>query len=177
MFEKEAEKYISNLDECRTKDLMRDSFKDGAEFVYNKANEWHRVSDKLPEMDALVYLWKKGEDFPVVACRHIFCGQKEWVWDCMWGSGYTMSQSKGKDYLWKEIILPAEIVKEQKTSKGFYVYNPAGSKPSHIHETLEEAKAEAERIFKLNLNAGIQEPIEVLEIVAQCVPEIKIKWS
>lgn len=36
MFEKEAEKYTSNLDECRTKDLMRDSFKDGAEFVYNE---------------------------------------------------------------------------------------------------------------------------------------------
>ena len=37
MFEKEVEKYISNLDECRTKDLMRDAFKDGAEFGYNKA--------------------------------------------------------------------------------------------------------------------------------------------
>ena len=37
MFEKEAEKYISNLDECRTKNLMRDAFKDGAEFGYNKA--------------------------------------------------------------------------------------------------------------------------------------------
>ena len=37
MFEKEAEKYISNLDECRIKDLMRDAFKDGAEFGYNKA--------------------------------------------------------------------------------------------------------------------------------------------
>ena len=37
MFEKEAEKYISNLDECRTKDLMRDAFKDGAELGYNKA--------------------------------------------------------------------------------------------------------------------------------------------
>ena len=37
MFEKEAEKYISNLDECRTKDLMRDAFKDGVEFGYNKA--------------------------------------------------------------------------------------------------------------------------------------------
>ena len=71
----------------------------------------------------------------------------------------------------------AEIVKDQKTSKGFYVYNPTGSKPSHIHKTLEEAKAEAERILKLNLNAGIQEPIEVLEIVTKCVPEIKIKWS
>lgn len=39
MFEKEAKEYVSNLDECRTKDLMRDSFKDGAEFGYNKANE------------------------------------------------------------------------------------------------------------------------------------------
>lgn len=86
-----------------------DGFKDGATFGYNKANEWYRVSDKLPEMDVLVYLWKKGDDFPVVARRHIFYGQKEWVWDCMWGSGYTMSQSKGKDYLWKEITLPNEV--------------------------------------------------------------------
>ena len=41
MFEKEAEKYLGNLDECRTKDLMRDAFKDGAKFGYSKANEWH----------------------------------------------------------------------------------------------------------------------------------------
>ena len=53
--------------------------KKGAEFGYNKANEWHRVSDKLPEMDMLVYLWKKGKDFPVVAYRHFPYGQKEWV--------------------------------------------------------------------------------------------------
>ena len=39
MFEKEAEKYTSNLDECRTKDLMGDAFKDGTEFGYNKCNE------------------------------------------------------------------------------------------------------------------------------------------
>ena len=39
MFEKEAEKYTSNLDECRTKDLMGDAFKDGAEFGYNKCKE------------------------------------------------------------------------------------------------------------------------------------------
>ena len=45
MFEKEAEEYTSNLDECRTKDLMGDAFKDGAEFGYNKANEWYKVAD------------------------------------------------------------------------------------------------------------------------------------
>ena len=122
MFEKEAEDYsIDTYETCLYDNLpyvndsraREESFKDGAEFGYNqgkaKANEWHRVSDKLPALDAFVYLWKKGDDFPVVACRHIFCGQKEWVWDCMWGSGYTMSQLKGKDYLWKEMVLPKEI--------------------------------------------------------------------
>ena len=84
-------------------------FKKGAEFGYNKANEQHKVSDKLPALDAFVYLWKKGKAFPVVACRHFPYGKKEWVWDCMWGSGYTMSQLKGKDYLWKEITPPKEI--------------------------------------------------------------------
>ena len=84
-------------------------FKKGAEFGYNKANEWHKVADKLPEMDVPVYLWKKGKDFPVVACRHFPYGKKEWVWNCEWGSGFTISQLKGRDFLWKEIILPKEI--------------------------------------------------------------------
>ena len=81
------------------------------EFGYNKTNEWHRVSCQLPEMDVLVYLWKEDEDFPIVARRHIPYGHKEWIWDCKWGSGYEISQSKAKDYFWKEIILP-EISKE-----------------------------------------------------------------
>ena len=115
MFEKEAEeiekeaiKWVKDVfpnDEFKQSGISR-ALVEFAELGYNKANEWHRVSDKLPALDAFVYLWKKGDDFPVVACRHIFYGQKEWVWDCMWGSGYTMSQLKGKDYLWKEIILP-----------------------------------------------------------------------
>ena len=86
---------------------IKQAYLAGAEFGYNKANEWYRVSDKLPKMDVFVYLWRKGDDFPVVACRHIFRGHKEWVWYCMWGSGFTVSQLKGKDRLWKEITLPA----------------------------------------------------------------------
>ena len=103
--------------------VKEESFKDGANYGYKKANEWHRVSDQLPEMDVFVYLWKEGDDCPVVACRHIFHGYKEWVWYCMWGSSYTMSQLKGKDYLytmsqlkgkdylWKEMVLPKVAVK------------------------------------------------------------------
>lgn len=130
MFEKEAEDNKPPYAFCafNTKcELWKDGFQKGAKFGYNKAfieadknlkaivtdfnkaNEWHRVSDKLPEMDVFVYLWKEGKDFPVVARRHFPYGQKEWVWDCMWGSGFTISQFKGRDYLWKEITLPKEI--------------------------------------------------------------------
>ena len=111
MFDKELEEY-KNQSKWKGKIFMKDEeicFKDGAELGYNKANEWHRVSDKLPEMDVLVYLWKKGKDFPVVACRHFPYGKKEWVWNCEWGSGFTISQLKGRDFLWKEIIPPKEI--------------------------------------------------------------------
>ena len=125
--EKLAEEYYyetytvtSNFEEeaIRKKNIMsafltglKTGKQEGAEFGYNKANEWHRVSDKLPAMDAFVYLWKKGKDFPVVARRHLPYGQKEWVWDCMWGSGFTISQLKGKDYLWKDMVLPKVAVK------------------------------------------------------------------
>ncbi|MBO7733649.1 MAG: hypothetical protein J6S67_13885 [Methanobrevibacter sp.] len=114
MFEKDAEergnekiKGNNDLARCSRKSY-KDGFKDGAEFGYNKANEWHKVSDKLPEMDVLVYLWNNIDDFPVVACRHIPYGQKKWFWDCKWGSGFTVSQLAGEDYLWKEIVLPKE---------------------------------------------------------------------
>ena len=111
MFEKEAEEYgLHQALWCPSESGdLRDAFKDGAEFGYNKANEWHRVSDKLPEMDVFVYLWTKGKDFPVVAYRHSPYGQKEWVWNCELGSGFSISQLKGRDYLWKEIVLPKEI--------------------------------------------------------------------
>ena len=129
MFEKEAEEYAENNAYKYANDYItcQEAYQSGTEFGYNKAfveadknltavvtdfnkaNEWYRVSDKLPEMDVLVYLWKKGRDFPLVARRHIPYGQKEWVWDCMWGSGFTVSQLKGKDYFWKEIVLPKEI--------------------------------------------------------------------
>ena len=111
MFEKEAEDNKPPYAFCAldTKcELWKDGFQKGAEFGYNKANEWHKASDKLPEMDVLVYLWNRLNDFPIIASRHIPYGYKEWVWDCKWGSGFTVSQSVGKDYLWKEIVLPKE---------------------------------------------------------------------
>ncbi len=112
MFEKEAKEY--QIEVIAKKDYPHSIATDwqrGAEFGYNKANEWHKVSDKLPEMDVIVYLWHENERFPVCAYRHIPYGkiEKDWVWECYWGSGYTVTQSVAKDYWWKEILFPKEI--------------------------------------------------------------------
>ena len=57
MFEKEAEEYlydrldpkaidsVSEFSNKHIEDAIISSYKDGAEFGYNKANEWHYVKD------------------------------------------------------------------------------------------------------------------------------------
>ena len=47
MFEKEAEKWVENNFHNTEEDYIK-AFKDGAEFGYNKANEWHDLR-KNPE--------------------------------------------------------------------------------------------------------------------------------
>ena len=44
MFEKEAEKWVENNLHSTEEDYIK-AFKDGAEFGYNKANEWHYVKE------------------------------------------------------------------------------------------------------------------------------------
>ena len=56
MFEKEAEEYV---DLSGNRNYTERAFKDGAEFGYNKATEWHYVKDgDLPKIGkpCLVYL-------------------------------------------------------------------------------------------------------------------------
>ena len=71
MFEKEAEEYMSNLDECRTKDLIKNAFKDGAEFGYNKANEWHNLQENPTDLplntDPVLCLGSTG----FIVCKYI----------------------------------------------------------------------------------------------------------
>lgn len=59
--EKEAKKYAEKhifYDEGRERHYydktLTEIFKDGAEFGYNKANEWHKLSEKYPEADKIV---------------------------------------------------------------------------------------------------------------------------
>ena len=79
MFEKEAEEWVKeNMDCCKTDNSVnqtipyfdeeerccaKSAFQDGAEFGYNKANEWHYVKDgDLPKgKGAVLIYWKSGD--------------------------------------------------------------------------------------------------------------------
>lgn len=69
MFEKEAEEYtlkrlvdLEDFDSYqsaydRFENGVQDAFKDGADFGYNKANEWHYVKDELPKDNEYVLIY------------------------------------------------------------------------------------------------------------------------
>ena len=99
MFEKDAEEYqIANTDYSKT-DSIADAFQDGAEFGYNKANEWHYVKDgDFPkdetEKEYLVALKSEYSGFYYeidIWCNSLHC---------------FASNNPTKVYAWKEIVLP-----------------------------------------------------------------------
>ncbi len=93
MFEKEAKEYAKACEkEFHTSyDACLQSFQDGAEFGYNKANEWHFVKNgDLPkENKKYLILTPKGE--PKV---------DSWL-NITWVYSYDV-------IAWKEIVLPKE---------------------------------------------------------------------
>lgn len=116
MFEKEAEEYaIENYEECMYDDAKgwendrkarEQSFKDGAEFGYNKANEWHYVKDgDLPSED----LRTKTFGYYLTASKHK--SYKGFVFEVAYFT--RVNFIKGGDILdnviaWKEIVPPKE---------------------------------------------------------------------
>lgn len=103
MFEKEAEEW---LDERYLKDMgirkpCKKAFLAGAEFGYNKANEWHYVKDgEYPkECDCcLLYL---GSSFNcITGWRH----RGVWYFE----DNRDLEMWQDKVIAWKEIVLPKE---------------------------------------------------------------------
>ena len=133
MFEKEAEEYIMRKDVITENDRVpfdngygfqtvsfedevKKAFKDGAEFGYNKANEWHYVSEKgLPKESGryLVYVGG-GEngvyplDFDTEAndfgywCLDV--GETLGVRDSIFET--VAERNEDAVIAWKEIVLP-----------------------------------------------------------------------
>ena len=101
MFEKEAEEYCIHqklLEDVR--DNIVNAFQDGAEFGYNKANEWHYVKygdfpTDVTEREYLVALKSEyTNDFFFEAdiwCKSLHC---------------FASNNPKNVYAWKEIVLP-----------------------------------------------------------------------
>ena len=108
MFEKEAEEYFET--EClhsyadteeQLKEDVVTAFQKGAEFGYNKANEWHKPSEKLPEECSLVLAYS-FEDTEPALWEFVTSDQWEWL------SKRIVFCSNDQIRLWKEIVPPKE---------------------------------------------------------------------
>ena len=112
MFDKEAEEYVENnfydIIE-KVQEIAKVSFKDGAEFGYNKANECHdlrKATNDLPkDNDEKLCFYEKGK----VVARY----DSEYnCWETYFNGFETVIPS-GVIIAWKEIVLP-ELPKEIK---------------------------------------------------------------
>ena len=121
MFEKEAEEYCGNLDKSKTRDFIKDAFKDGAEFGYNKANEWNYVKDgDLPNTETKNYTYirrrkryeRQFTDYRVIKCFVLCQNEKGKItaevgyFDC--NKKCFLNNAEGIVIAWKEIVLPKE---------------------------------------------------------------------
>lgn len=113
MFEKEAEEYIKEhtfFDEefgLTSLDVTsKTAFQEGAEFGYNKANEWHFVSKEgFPNKDD-IYLIIRNDGL------HLgdYCCGGDGDIDCQSWCDYPSEEEIQDDSViaWKEIVLPKE---------------------------------------------------------------------
>ena len=143
MFEKEAEEYYENVtvgtfQECTENfaDAVLTAYKDGAEFGYNKANEWHYVRDELPKElhDVLCF---------VIHNEHRFVLQG-YLRDGRWVLSPLGTYLNNDDVIaWKEIVLP-ELKEDEIESEMF----PEIILPEGSSEFIDKVIADAEKRVK-----------------------------
>lgn len=106
MFEKEAEEYVNEEydlcyypeDNLSTRINARRDWQKGAEFGYNKANEWHYVKDgDLPEVDNRIVL--------CVCVDGYIDEKKHYILKLLTRKEFPLFQPV---YAWKEIVLPEQ---------------------------------------------------------------------
>ena len=129
MFEKDAEYYAKEKYSPNTDPFIiavaDDAFKDGAEFGYNKANEWHYVKDgDLPKAYQRCYFiysnsYKDNEVIFSKSNINVLTGLYAFYLDeetgeettdpCFYDDINDDEISPLEVYAWKEIVLPKEI--------------------------------------------------------------------
>ena len=79
----------------------------GAEFGYNKANEWHFVKDELPNEGTYLVVWQNDKGYKeIFTLNYEEDDEEELHWvdgDCEVQDEYIIA--------WKEIVPPKEIKK------------------------------------------------------------------
>ena len=106
MFEKEAEEYAENNAYKYANDYItcQEAYQSGAEFGYNKANEWHYMKDgDLPKHENYV-LVSNGKDW-----TKAFYKDGKWNVISLVGFLHVIA--------WKEIELPKEIKENDRNRK------------------------------------------------------------
>ena len=117
MFEKEAEDNKPPYACCSFNtdcELWKDGFQKGAEFGYNKANEWHYVKDGLPKTSGRYLVYTGGEPFILDFDTEV---NSFGYWVVLFGDDWGIRdedfetvKDRGEDEViaWKEIVLPKE---------------------------------------------------------------------
>ena len=110
MFEKEAEEYATENWEYyeegqNDSKALKQAYLAGAEFGYNKANEWRYVKDELPDEGTYLVIWQNDKGYKEIFIMHYEEddeGELHWIdGDCEVQDEYIIA--------WKEITLPKEI--------------------------------------------------------------------
>ena len=118
MFEKEAEEYVrkirhdvinwggTNPEERFYNEIkFKQAYQQGAEFGYNKANEWHFVKDELPDEGTYLVVWQNDKGYKeIFILNYEEDDEEELHWvddDCEVQDEYVIA--------WKEIVFPKEI--------------------------------------------------------------------
>ena len=107
MFEKEAEEYTDWFwgASPSAQRAIKQSYQKGAEFGYNKANEWHYpLKGEYPKECENVLCYCEVVDVEFYSIGHtIIGGDNKIRW---WSSNRSEELNV---YAWKEIVLPKEI--------------------------------------------------------------------
>lgn len=118
MFEKEAEEYADKNSGTRSLPIheayargLEEGFQDGAEYGYNKANEWHYVKDGVYPTDDKKVLCILGDfendNLEVGYYSQVEGDSKRWRFE-----DYDLPDDSENGWgvsAWKEIVLPKEI--------------------------------------------------------------------
>lgn len=103
MFEKEAKSYAKRKfdeeEQAYLHDIIAQTYQRGAEFGYNKANEWHYVKDGLPTKDERCLVCNIFSN-NYVATNIAEFNSRNRIFGCIDNSTI---------YAWKEIVLPKEV--------------------------------------------------------------------